>query len=298
MQMFTRGAQSQPGSGEETATTRWDCGQTTMPADLLPDDHAASLLRTIEAEIIPRLMLAHPGSSNDPMVPADPPPAPGPAQVARLTDLILHRDAASAPAYVRSLYLGGLPLVPLFLDLLGPVAQHLGAMWEADLCDFTQVTVGLWRLQQIVYEYSPVFQREARVRAVTRRAMLVPAPGSQHTFGVVIVAEFFRRAGWEVHGEPNASAASITTHVAREWFDLLGLSVGAECQVPAVASAILTLRKASLNPAMVVMVGGPVVPLVADFVARVGADGSAPDAAAAVILAENLVPLRAPPPMT
>lgn len=294
MQMFTRG--STPAAAEEGVPARWDCGQPGAAPDLTPDDHAASLLRTIEAEIIPRLMLAHQSPSNDAQAPPELPATVGPEQVAELTDIVLRRDAASAQAYVRAFHAAGLPLDSLFLNLLGPVAQRLGAMWEADLCDFTQVTVGLWRMQQIVYEYSPAFQRERRARLVTRRALLVPAPGSQHTFGIVIVAEFFRRAGWEVQGEPNASAAAVITQVANHWFDVLGLSVGSEAHAGPLASAILTLRKASLNPDMVVMVGGPVVALIPDFVARVGADGTASDAAAAVLVAENLVSLRESPP--
>jgi len=293
--MFTRGVSAQPGSEEDLGSARWDCSPSPGAAELAPDDHAASLLRTIESEIIPRLMLAHRAPSNDATAAPGEVPSVGPAQVAELTEIILRRDAASAQSYVQVRHAAGLPVEQLFLGLLGPVAQQLGALWEADLCDFTQVTVGLWRLQQLVYEYSPAFQRQRRAAMVSRRALLVPAPGSQHTFGVVIVAEFFRRAGWEVQGEPNASAASVTTNVGSRWFDLLGLSVGSECQVEGVASAILTLRKASLNPAMVVMVGGPVVALITDFVARVGADATAPDAASAVIQAETLVSQRESP---
>ena len=85
---------------------------------------------------------------------------------------------------------------------------------------------------------------------------------------------------------------ALTQTVATGWYDLLGLSVGSECHLEAVASAILTMRKASLNPAVVVMVGGPVVGLVDDFVARVGADGTAGDARCAVAEAERLVAAR------
>jgi len=68
--------------------------------------------------------------------------------------------------------------------------------------------------------------------------------------------------------------------------------LGAECQAKAVSSAILKLRKASKNPAVVVMVGGPAVVLSPEFVVLVGADGTAPDAASAVTEAESLVARR------
>ncbi len=294
MQTFTRGGFAE--SGATTTTTQaWDSdasrsgrsGGAPGPAEC-----AASLRRTIEAEIIPRLMLAHLLPSNDACAPADSRPELGPEEVGVLTELVLRRDSAAAQAYVRARHQAGLAVETLFLGLLAPVARRLGEMWETDLCDFTQVTVGLWRLQQLVFEFSDVFQRDRRMRARARRALLAPAPGSQHTFGVVMVGEFFRRAGWDVRGDPSASLAEVKSCIAADSFDLLGLSLGAECQAKAVSSAILKLRKASKNPAVVVMVGGPAVVLSPEFVNLVGADGTAPDAASAVTQAESLVARR------
>ncbi|MES1162097.1 MAG: cobalamin-dependent protein, partial [Rhizobacter sp.] len=232
---------------------------------------------------------------NDDSMPAPMAEPSAAEQVAELTEIILRSDALTAQNYVQARRAAGLTVEKLYLDLLAPVAQRLGAMWDADLCDFTQVTVGLWRLQQIVHEHSPAFQRERPARAPGRRAMLVAAPGSQHTLGLLMVGEFFRRAGWQVVGDPTVTIALATADVAAHHFDVIGLTVGSECHVEAVASAILALRKASRNPQVVVMVGGPVVALRPDFVERVGADATAPDAAAAVALAERLVSQRAAP---
>ncbi|HEX4508740.1 MAG TPA: cobalamin B12-binding domain-containing protein [Burkholderiaceae bacterium] len=260
---------------------------------LAPDVRATSLRRTIEAEIIPRLMLAHALPSNDALALADIQPHVGEGEVALLTEMVLRRDAAAGQAYVCARCAAGLPIETLYLQLLAPVALRLGEMWEADLCDFTQVTVGLWRLQQIVFDHSFEFQRDRRLRMHVRRVMLAPAPGSQHTFGVVMVGEFFRRAGWDARGDPGANMTEVSALLADEWYDVVGLSMGSACHEAAVASAILGFRKSSLNPAIAVMVGGPVVDLTSDFVRRVGADGTAPDAAAAVVEAEKLVDLRA-----
>lgn len=306
MQMFTR---SLFGAGEDGLfNDRWDCDLRAMRSDrassasrqasgrIEPEDKAASLLRTIEAEIIPRLMLAHRPPSNDDIAPADPAASAGPEQVAELTEIILHRDPSSASAYVRGWQSKGLSIERTYLDLLAPTAQRLGALWEADLCDFTQVTVGLWRLQQIVYEHSGAFRdsapAESAAEGARRRAMIVPAPGSQHTFGVFMVGEFFRRAGWAVWGDPLSTVDDMASALRGEWFDVVGLSVGSECHVDATASAILALRKTSLNPDVVVMVGGPIVASWANFVQQVGADATAADAADAVAEAERLVALR------
>jgi len=84
----------------------------------------------------------------------------------------------------------------------------------------------------------------------------------------------------------------VRSAIAADSFDLLGLSLGTACQARAVSSAILKLRKASRNPAVVVMVGGPAVVLSPDFASQVGADGTAADAASAASEAENLVARR------
>ena len=54
----------------------------------------------------------------------------------------------------------GASVETLYLDLLAPTARHLGDLWDADVCDFTEVTVGLGRLQQVLHELSPAFQSE------------------------------------------------------------------------------------------------------------------------------------------
>lgn len=285
MQSFRRGSVAPAG----------DTAAAFGPSGRGDADRAALLLRTIEAEIIPRLMLAHRAPLNDEQptaLPAQPTPD---EQVVELTEIVLRRDTLAALSYVQARRAAGVSVEQIYLDLLGPVAQRLGALWEADQCDFTQVTVGLWRLQQILHEHSASFQRGRPKRAPLRQALLMTAPGTQHTFGLLIVGEFFRRAGWQVGGDPTLALDAALNDVATRHVDVIGLSVGSECHVDALASAILALRKASLNRAVVVMVGGPVVALQSDFVERVGADATAPNAAAAVSLAEQLVAQRAAP---
>ena len=297
MQMFTLGGLAKNAAEQEAPQTGNPAGVDGADGSdsRSPDERCASLRRTIESEIIPRLMLAHVLSSNEALAPDVAGASVEVGEVATLTQLVLGSDATRGAAYVRNRRESGVPVETLYLELLSPAAQRLGAMWEADLCDFTQVTVGLWRLQQIVFDLSPSFQRERGGKLPVRRALLVPAPGSQHTFGVMMLGEFFRRGGWDTHGDPCATVAQITELLSSQWFDLVGLSVGSEHQVRPMASAILALRKASLNRHLVVMVGGPVLAYLPDFVERVGADGTASDAAGAVNEAERLVALRASP---
>lgn len=247
------------------------------------------LLSTIETEIIPRLVQAHrmPGAAPAVMV-----VRPRAGAVEELAQIILDNRAGMAAGHIDALRVDGVSLETIYLDVLTPAARLLGEMWDADLCDFTQVTIGLWRLQQLMYELSPAFQDDAQRGVQIHRAMLVPVPGSQHTLGLLMVAEFFRRAGWGVWGDPAAAEAELVEAAQTSWFDIVGFSVGAVSQLSNLKAAITAIRRASLNPSIAVMVGGPVFIDTPALVAEVGADGTAADAARAVEAATALISRR------
>lgn len=298
MDRLTRGASGFDESASEAGGPRdaWESRQGSLlrePArQTSHDDNSRWLARTIEAEIIPRLMLAH-CSVRQPLVqqkPAQTPP--GSSEVEEFARIALDLDPSAVAAYVETLRTEGVPLDVIYMELLAPAARRLGVLWEADLCDFTQVTLGLWRIQQVMYDLSPAFHRSSTESAGGRRALLSPAPQSQHTFGLLMVSEFFRRAGWDVWARTSATAHDIVSAARSEWFDVCGLSIGSETHVDTTVSVILDVRKQSKNPAIVVMVGGPVVSAHPDLVERVGADATAGDAESAVSRAEEILGAR------
>jgi methanogenic corrinoid protein MtbC1 len=245
------------------------------------------LVNTIEHEIIPRLVKSTRDASHAAVT------ARAQAATAKLAQLILENHAGVAGEFIEELRAEGMQLEAIYLDVMAPAARHLGKMWEDDLCDFTAVTIGLWRLQQLMYELSPAFQDDAEHGVHVLRTMLVPVPGSQHTLGLLMVAEFFRRAGWAVWGDPAATVPDLLKAVKTQYFDLAGFSVGSETHFDLLARTIKDIRKQSQNPAIRIMVGGPVIVANPELVAVVGADGTAPDASQAVEMARKLMALKA-----
>jgi methanogenic corrinoid protein MtbC1 len=268
------------------------------PLDGAPEDCTRWLAQTIETEIIPRLMLAHQDVRRDSVVLEFPRPShattrPRDDDVAELARRVLGRDPQDGIDFVRRMRLSGVALDVIYLDLLARTARYLGELWEADLCPFADVTIGLWRLQQVMHDLGRSAESECEYDGPVRRAILVPVPGSQHTMGLFMVAEFFRRAGWDVWGDAAVSANEIIAAAHARWFDLIGISIGSEVHVEQLSSVILDVRKASRNPALTVIVGGPIIVSNPELVARVGADGTADDAARAVEQAEIMVAKRA-----
>lgn len=263
-------------------------GELVFPVD----DWMGDLARTIEAEIIPRLMLAHGGT--DPSAPqvACETRAPSSPEVVEFANLVLAQDARVARTWVEAVRARGATPETIFLELLAPAARRLGELWEADLCDFTQVTLGLWRIQQVVHELGPSFRSDAPFAPNGRRVLLSAAPGDQHTLGLLMVGEFFRNSGWEVCAEASGRSLDLVLAAQNEWFDVLGFSVGSEARLEPLKRLIEAVRLASRNRDLIVMVGGPIFVEHPDWVALVGADATASDAKDAVRRADAMVPLR------
>ena len=253
------------------------------------------LSRAIEHEIIPRLMLAHPNASECLSSDSSGRPQVSAAEVQAFTKLVLAPDENVAHACIETMRASGISVETIYTDLLAPVARHLGVLWEEDLCDFTEVTLGLGRLHQVLRELSPAFN-QSNTETTGLRVLLLPAPGEQHTFGLVMVSEFFRRAGWDVGGGPWEAGADPVMMVKREWFDVVGFSLGNVSQLDALADSIKTVRKSALNKSICVIVGGPLFLANPDYVTYVGADAASTDGAQAPLLAKRLIAQQARPP--
>lgn len=228
----------------------------------------AHLLRTIEAEIIPRLMLAHRTLAAD-AEDGSGHLAPTATEIEAFARAVLERPASEARARVDALRDAGLSLETILLELLGPTARRLGEMWEDDEVGFTEVTIGLSKLQQLVHELGELTHGPSEPTDPVGRVVLVPAPGEQHTFGMHIVAELFRRAGWIVLTEFSVTSDDLVSLVRDEQVDMIGFSVSSTRLLEPLTALVRELRAASRNPGLVVMIGGAID--LGAHVARVGA---------------------------
>lgn len=245
------------------------------------------LVRAIETEIIPRLVLARREDSGIAITAPD----IGAAQVEQLTKLVISENSEQAATFVADLLDKGASVENIYLALFAPSARLLGEMWCSDLIDFTQVTIGVGRLQLLLRRYSPEFMDELSEQRSGRCILLLPAPGEQHSFGLVMVAEFFRRAGWEVWcdaAQANNDVAAIVSHQA---FSIAGFSLSSVTRADGLASQIHAIRRASLNKSIGILVGGNAFDDNHDLVGRLGADAVARDGLHAVERAEEMLGL-------
>jgi len=259
------------------------------PAHSLDEDCKDSLLAVIEQQIIPRLLNVQQFFSGKSKVLEDYEPIAQPTEYEAFTQFCLKGDSPQANAIVNSLMDSGLSQERIFLELITPAARQLGVLWEQDLCDFTQVTCGLAIMHQTIYRLGYESPAKPREEGGSERVMLACAPGSQHFLGLTIVADFFRKAGAEVVMEISSTESELQRAVANEWFDVVGISVALEAQLPTLPTLIQHVRESSGNPKILVVLGGPVF-LRKEFSPQtLGADAIFTDAREAVGAVKRLV---------
>lgn len=247
------------------------------------------LIKMLDEEIIPRLLVSHQANLG-----LEASATPGQrkifsAEVDLLCGLCVNGSQDACTDYVKKLLVKQVSIDSVYLDLIPQTARKLGVLWEEDICTFSEVTIGLWRLQHILYGLSREFQIKNSSPIENLNALLIPAPKSQHTIGLFIVVEFFRRAGWRVWGEPNLMPDQINTLIFSQWFDVIGISVGYEDQLEGVNSLISSLRSRSMNPDVAFMVGGPLYNSHPELFVDIHADIKSSDANDAIRQAEVFV---------
>lgn len=245
----------------------------------------------VESEIIPRLMVAHTRDSDVVSTPV----MPGSATVSyheakAFAPLAIEFDASALLDHVDTFLKRGVSIDTVFVELLAPAARHLGEMWDDDTADFVTVTMALWRLQEVVRELSarvPVHGPSGGPDV--RTALFSVMPGDDHSFGSVIVEDVFRRAGWATDLMTATSTSSLLAMVARNSYDLVGLTAsGTVCAADA-PSLINAIRSVSRNPFVGIMVGGHLFNVAPQLAIEIGADATAADALQALATADILV---------
>jgi methanogenic corrinoid protein MtbC1 len=280
-----------PGTATDTAAGRRPKSvKARIPAPIWrfrPTLQPIRVVKTIKTQIIPKIVLALRGVPT-PKV-ANNAAQHAPSAVERFTTLALGNDDGAAFAHVEALLEQGISVESIFLDLLAPAARELGTQWEADITDFANVTLGVSRLQRIMRRLGDTFFNETRQGSSRESVLLTIIPGEQHSFGLSMVAEFFRRAGWNLCTGPFSSHQELISLVHNQWFDVVGFSVSSDRRLEELKKDIHDIRRDSRNRQVGIMLGGPMMTGHPDLVASLGADMISLDAVAAPQQARTLI---------
>ncbi|MGC8523295.1 MAG: cobalamin-dependent protein [Acidibrevibacterium sp.] len=254
-------------------------------------DRAATLARLVAQELIPRLRLAHP-PHRDRYEPTDQEIATGErvtgASVAEMVALALAHDAAGMIACADRILACGICFDSLLLKVLAPAAERVETLCNAHGEDWVAAMLAEWHLKRLLRHLLARFDTHTVTPVSAPRALLTTLPGEQERLEMLIAAAFLRRQGWQVNDEPAATRLALTQRVHGEWFSIVGLSIASEARFEAMARGIRAVRRASLNPALGVLVLGPTFTQHPEMVHLVGADAAALDAREAARQARDL----------
>jgi MerR family transcriptional regulator, light-induced transcriptional regulator len=214
------------------------------------------------------------------------------ADVEEFTRLSIGGEAHALLDFVDHCLETGSSVETVYIELLAPAARKLGEYWEEDSEDFVGVTMGLWRIQETLRELSLRIPPKSRPGHGQRSALFSMMPGEQHSFGTLMVAECFQRAGWDTDVLIEPTQSELTGKFAKRHYDLIGLTVSRDCSTALLGSMVKTIKAVSSNPHIRIMLGGRVINEQPELVDECGADATAIDAMSAVALADRLVPVK------
>ncbi|MFZ4601232.1 MAG: cobalamin B12-binding domain-containing protein [Caulobacterales bacterium] len=248
---------------------------------------ADTLNSVVESEIIPRLLLAHQSpplsSSSAQELPLTGGGAP---DIDAFAGLALTADIDDLSRVIDAMLDTGVSVQDMFSRLLAPTARRLGVYWEQDISSFTDVAIALGKMQRLVRHYSRPTPSAA---SGGRRVLLAAVPGEDHTFGLAMIAESFRLANWSVFEELDSQLRGLEDLVRTEAFDAVGLSVASDAAAAALPDVIRILRAASVNRALIVLVGGFKIMERPELARDSGADATAGDGPSAVAKAAEML---------
>lgn len=216
------------------------------------------------------------------------------ARARTLLDELLAGRRRGAEEVVRAALDEGLSLAALHLEVIGPVQEELGRLWQTGEIDVAQehhasaVNQDLLALARARLVVGAGAGAGARAGEDGRRVVVAAVCGSLHEIGARMVADQFELAGWEtLFLGADVPAPDLTRAVGAFGADLLALSAVRTEDVRAVARTIEEVRAAQAD--LPVLVGGPPFRAIPDLWRDVGASGSAPDAVGAVERARRLL---------
>jgi len=247
-------------------------GASNLLADIPLQRKTADVLRRVMlAAVVPELALQH---SRNPAGPHGARPIHAHPRAKELAELLIGADPVAALALLQDLE-GSDALPLLYAALFEPAARILGDLWCDDECSEFDVTLALCRLQSAVHLLG-TGHRHSCPHRTHPMVLVAPEPGELHRLGAALDADVLRRAGWSPRCEYPVSDQALQDLVAATWFDALDLSLSAaftrEHRLPHLAATITHARRASRNPALVVLVAGRAFVEHAATALSVGAD--------------------------
>ena len=231
------------------------------------------LNKTIESEIIPRLLMGHKlESASDQAFEQASELEVKQTEIIDFCQTLLDGPVEECFSFIERMQKSGHSLISLYMNLIPASTRRLQELWENDENSFTEVTFALGRAQNLIHQLSPIFVNQTNFSDFQGNALLINVPGSQHTLGILMLGEFFKLAGWNTTVEIEISSDELKDRVRLQACDLVAISISCEAQWDTMESLLEDVKRISKNKGVLTMVGGPLFDFKPELVNACSAD--------------------------
>lgn len=227
----------------------------------LPEDLVANLAR----EVIMRV------ASKDRMLDHVPYEA-NPEALEKLCVALLSDDDKAASGIISELRADGVRAEDIYLKQLAAAARILGDKWVNDELSFSQVTGATGRMYAIMRSLRHLFEPKLPLHG--KAAVFAAVPGEDHTLGVHMAADFFRKDGWDIALKVGMDHDELVAEIGKTPVGILGLSVSGKHSIEALSRLVVALNICS--PSLIILVGGSNVSELRPILDLLGLDIIAP----------------------
>ena len=195
----------------------------------LPDEIVANLAREVIRRVVSK------ASEVENVV-----AAPSQSTLEKLSEALISNDELAGANLILELRSEGQSEEAIYLSHLAAAARLLGEWWEEDRIDFNKVTLGTGRIFAIMRGMRHLF--EPAPIAQHKTALFASTPGEDHTLGVRMAADLFRKEGWDITLKVGLGHDALVAEIEQSNIRIIGLSIGGEHSTEALTKLVVALN--------------------------------------------------------
>lgn len=167
-------------------------------------------------------------------------PEPSPEDLEALSLALISSDDKAAATAIANLQAKGEGAEVIYLHHLAAAARMLGDWWSEDRVNFGQVTVASGRMLAIMRSMRNLF--EPALVPPGKTAIFAAVPGEDHTLGVRMAADLFRKAGWEITLLVGLDHDALVSEIEQFPSGIVGLSISGEHSIEALSRLVVAVH--------------------------------------------------------
>lgn len=191
--------------------------------------------------------------------------------IKKLCHALVADDETAAAGIISDLRAEGVKPEEIYLKQLAAAARMLGDMWVSDELTFVEVTIGTGRMFAIMRSIRHLFEPSVQSREKT--AIFAAVPGEDHTLGVHMAADIFRRDGWDIALKVGLNHDQLVAEIEQQPGSIVGLSISGEHSIEALSRLVVALHISC--PRAMLVVNGSNLEEVQPILKLMGLDGIA-----------------------